>query len=172
MKLRPTEPHPGAAMEPTGDPMKDGVGAAAWADREDRYDLTHDGRPRIQPISALSGFHVDDRDPDPRGMTVIAADGESVGTVVDFWVDLAEPQVRYLTVQIEGGDPVLLPIGYARIKRGPGEIHVQALFGKHFPDIPRPAAADKITLLEEDRVVAFYAGGYRYAEPSRNEPIF
>jgi photosynthetic reaction center H subunit len=172
MTLRPTQPHPGAALEPTGDPMKDGVGAASWADRADRCDLTADGRPRIQPISAVSGFHVDDRDPDPRGMAVVAGDGVEVGKVVDLWVDLAEPQLRYLTVQLDGGKRVLLPMGFARIRRGLGQIHVGSIFGKHFADVPGPRAQDRITLLEEDRVAAYYAGGYRYAEPSRNEPLF
>jgi photosynthetic reaction center H subunit len=39
----------GAPMHPNGDPMVDGVGAAAWAIRPDKPDLTVDGRPRIVP---------------------------------------------------------------------------------------------------------------------------
>ncbi|MEJ2541364.1 MAG: photosynthetic reaction center subunit H [Gemmatimonadota bacterium] len=170
MTLKPTQPHPGAALEPTGDPMKDGVGAAAWADRADRYDLTVDGRPRIRPLSVLEGYHLDSRDPDPRGMTVVAGDGVEVGTVSDVWIDLAEPQPRYLTVDLTGGGRVLLPMGFARIKRS-GEVRVKAIFGHHFPDVPGLRVPDRITLLEEDRIVAYYAGGYRYAEPSRNEPL-
>ena len=49
---------------------------------------------------------------------------------------------------------------------------MKSIFSKHFPDVPKPRAADRITLLEEDKVMAYYAGGYRYAEPSRNEPFF
>jgi photosynthetic reaction center H subunit len=152
--------------------MKDGVGAAAWADRADRYDLTADGRPRIQPLSGLTGFHLDPRDPDPRGMTVIAGDGVAVGKVSDVWIDLAEPQLRYLTVDLDAGGTALLPIGYAKIQGRAGQIRVKSIFGHHFADVPRPRAADRITLLEEDRVVAYYAGGYRFAEPGRNEPLF
>jgi photosynthetic reaction center H subunit len=150
--------------------MKDGVGAAAWADRPDRYDLTVDGRPRIQPLSQLPEYHLDQRDPDPRGMTVVAGDGEEVGTVTDIWVDLAEPQPRYLTVELNGGGTVLLPMGFARIKRA-GRVQVVSIFGHHFPHVPQLRVPDRITLLEEDRIVAYYAGGTRYAEPSRNEPI-
>lgn len=171
MTLRPSRDHHGAALEPTGDPMKDGVGAAAWADRADRYDLTVDGRPRIQPLSQLPAYHLEHRDPDPRGMRVVAGDGEEVGTVTDVWIDLAEPQPRYLTVELDAGGTVLLPMGFARIKRS-GTVQVVAIFSHHFPDVPQLRVPDRITLLEEDRIVAYYAGGYRFAEPSRNEPIF
>jgi photosynthetic reaction center H subunit len=150
--------------------MKDGLGAAAWAtDRADRPDLAVDGRPRIQPMSVLEGFHVDDASTDPRGLPVIAGDGVEAGTVTDLWVDLAEPQLRYLTVAVEGGGTALLPIGYCRVKKD--AIHVQSIFAHHFKDVPQTKAPDRITLLEEDKIVAWYAGGYRYAEPSRNEPL-
>ena len=176
---RPTGPHPGAAYEPTGDPMKDGLGAAAWAeDRADRVDLTADGRPRFQPMRRLNGWSVERRHPDPRGMRVVGDDGVVAGSVVDLWVDQAEPQVRYLEVElnsdaeVSGTDRVLLPIGYARIRQRYREVAVKALHARHFKDVPRTRSEDQVTLLEEDRIVAFYAGGYRYAEPSRNEPLF
>ncbi len=172
--IRPSSPHPGSPMEPTGDPMKDGVGAASWAtDRADRPDLTHDGRPRVQPMSGLTGWSIEGKSPDPRGMTVLGDDGVAAGVVTDLWVDLAEPQIRYLEVALsEGEGTILLPIGYAKIHRSRGEVRVKSIHGKHFVDVPRPKTAGQITLLEEDRVVAYYAGGYRYAEPSRNEPLF
>lgn len=172
MSTRPYAPHPGAADIPTGDPMKDGLGAAAWAtDRADRCDLTFDGRPRIQPMSVQPQFHVDPKSgPDPMGLTVTAGDGVAVGTVTDLWVDLAEPQLRYLTVTLTAGGTAILPVGFAKIRRS--GITVQSIFSKHFAEVPAPKAADRITLLEEDRIVAWYAGGYRFAEPSRNEPLF
>jgi hypothetical protein len=124
---RPTASHPGAALEPTGNPMKDGMGAAAWAtDRADRPDLTHDGRPRIQPMSTLNGFTIESRDPDPRGMKVVGADGVVAGVVTDLWIDLAEPQIRFLTLELpEEAGSVLVPMGFVKIKRpgrspGPG----------------------------------------------------
>lgn len=166
--------HPGSPMEPTGNPMKDGVGAASWAtDRSDRPDLTHDGRPRIQPMSALSGWSIEGSSPDPHGMKVIGDDGVAAGVVADIWVDLAEPAIRYLEVELsEGEGRVLLPMGYAKIHRSRREVRVKSIFGRHFADVPRPRTPGQITLLEEDKVVAYYAGGYRYAEPSRNEPLF
>lgn len=172
--IRPVASHPGAAFEPTGDAMKDGVGAASYADdRADRPDYTHDGRIRIQPMSKLSGWSVESRDPDPRGMRVVGHDKVSVGVVTDLWVDLAEPQVRFLTVELdEGKGSVLVPMGFVKVHRREGEIRVQALYGKHFADIPQTRADDRITLLEEDRIYGYFMGGYRYADPSRLEPIF
>jgi len=171
--IRPVESHPGSAFEPTGDAMKDGVGAASYADdRADRPDLTHDGRPRLQPMSGLSGWSVESRDPDPRGMRVVGDDGVSAGVVTDIWVDLAEPQVRFLTLELEGGKGnVLVPMGFVKVHRKEGEVRVQALYGKHFADIPRPKADDQITLLEEDKIYGYFMGGYRYADPSRLKSI-
>lgn len=171
---RPTASHPGAPLEPTGNPMIDGMGAAAWAtDRADRPDLTHDGRPRLQPMRLLHGWSVESRDPDPRGMKVVGADGQVAGVVTDLWVDLAEPQIRFLETELpEGAGTVLVPMGFVRIHRRSGEVRVQALLAEHFSAIPRPKAEATITLLEEDRIYGYFAGGYRYAEPSRLDPIF
>lgn len=174
MSTRPHAPHPGAALEPTGNPMKDGVGAASWAtDRADRPDLTHDGRNRIVPMAGLEGWSVERRDPDPRGMPVFGCNGKRAGTVSDLWVDRAEPTVRYLAVDLdEGRGTVLLPMGFARVRRRPAGVLVKAIRSEHFADVPRTKATDRITLLEEDMIGAYYAGGYRYAEPARNEPFF
>ena len=45
LKAEPTHAHPGAPLEPTGDPMVDGVGPAAYSIRPERPDLTIDGAP-------------------------------------------------------------------------------------------------------------------------------
>ena len=49
---------------------------------------------------------------------------------------------------------VLLPAGYAKIRKSARRIDVKAIYAAHFADVPRPRAADRITLLEEDKVVA------------------
>jgi len=174
LPAKPMDSHPGAALDPTGDAMKDGLGAASWAtDRADRPDLTHDGRLRIQRMSTLSGWSVEPRDPDPRGMAVVGADGVVAGIVSDIWVDLAEPAIRFLSVELaDDGGTVLLPFGFVKVRRREGEVRVKALYGKHFAEVPRPKAADRITLREEDQLYGYYAGGYRYADPSRLDPLF
>ena len=93
----------GFPLEPTGDPMKDGVGAAAWNIRPQTPDLTHEGQPKIQPLRSLPDWSLEERDPDPRGQPVYGVDGEVGGTVVDVWLDLSEPQIRYLEVEVAGG---------------------------------------------------------------------
>ena len=40
-----------------------------------------------------------------------------------------------------------------------------------FADVPTLANPDQVTLLEEDRISAYYAGGTLYAEPSRLGPL-
>lgn len=93
----------GYPLEPTGDPMKDGVGAASWNIRPQAPDLTHEGAPKIQPLRKLPEWSLEERDPDPRGQPVYGVDGEVGGTVVDVWMDLSEPQIRYLEVEVAGG---------------------------------------------------------------------
>ena len=44
----------GYPFEPTGDPMKDGVGPASWAPRRDVPELDGHGHPKIIPMSANS----------------------------------------------------------------------------------------------------------------------
>ena len=95
----------GFPFEPTGNPMVDGVGPGSWAIRPDVPDLAHDGSPKIVPLRTLSDWAVEERDPDPRGKPVYGADGEVGGTVVDVWVDKAEPQIRYLEVEVAGSSP-------------------------------------------------------------------
>jgi len=71
----------GAPMHPNGDPMVDGVGAAAWATRPDKPDLTVDGRPRIVPLRVDTDHGVNSGDPDPRGKAVYGCDGQQAATV-------------------------------------------------------------------------------------------
>ncbi len=96
---------PGYPLEPTGDPMKDGVGPGSWNIRPQKPDLTNEGEPRIRPLRVLPDWSLAEQDPDPRGQPVYGVDGEIGGTVVDCWMDLAEPQLRYLEVEVAGAAP-------------------------------------------------------------------
>jgi photosynthetic reaction center H subunit len=173
LNAAPTNPWPGAPLQPTRNPLIDGIGPAAYAQRENRPDVTLAGAPRIVPMRVAPEFSVDERDPDLRGMTVFGADGAVVGPVTDLWVDRAEPQIRYIEVRAgadAGPSSVLLPIAFANIDRRRRRVRVKALLGSQFADVPRTAHPDQISLLEEDKITAYYAGGYLYAEPSRAEP--
>lgn len=178
---KPSAAWPGAPLVPTGDPMRDGVGPASYANREDLPDLAVSGKPKVVPMRVATEFTVEPTDPDPRGMAVIAADGKVAGTVKDLWVDRAEPRILYFEVALndsaetEGDAPAginpLLPYGFARVKFGKGEIRVSSIMADQFQHVPRTASADQITRLEEDRITAYFAGGHLYAHPSRQEPL-
>lgn len=161
---------PGFPLEPTGDPMKDGVGPAAWAIRPEKPDLTHDeGTPRIVPMRVASDWSVESRDPDPRGNAIFGTDGEQGGVVTDLWIDLSEPHIRYLEIDA-GGRRVMMPMTFARVKSN-GEVHAKSVCGHHFADAPTSANPDFVTLQEEDKISAYYGGGHLYALPERSEPV-
>jgi photosynthetic reaction center H subunit len=159
----------GAPLVPTGNPMLDGVGPGAWADRADRPDVTFEGTPKIVPLRAATGYGISKGDTDPRGLPVLGADGVKGGTVVDLWVDEAESLFRYIELEVAGGRRVLLPINFARIKRD--KVKVGAVLGSQFAAVPGTRQADIVTLLEEEKIMAYYGGGTLYAEPSRAEPL-
>ncbi len=171
---KPMAKFPGAPFVPTGNPLVDGVGPAAYAERADVPDRIHAGGARILPLREADTFHIADGDPDPRGMKVVAGDGEVVGTVVDAWIDRAEYVLRYLEAEIPGaGAPrrVMIPMGFARVNGRRGRVEVAAIFGKHFADVPALRDPNRITLLEEDRIMGYFGGGKLYASPERSEPL-
>jgi len=171
-------PWNGSPLVPTGNPMRDGVGPASYAPREDAPDLTIDGHPKIIPMRIAAGFSPDPDDPDPRGMDVVAADGRVAGQVSDLWVDLAEPRILYYEVALATDNPdgdhlmnPLLPAGFARVKFNRGQILVGSIMADQFAHVPRTASPDQVTRLEEDRITAYYGGGHLYASPERQEPL-
>jgi photosynthetic reaction center H subunit len=171
IRATPTAGYPGAPLRPDGaDPMLDAVGPAAYAERAEIPDHTIDGRPLLAPLRIAPEFSVSSKDPDPRGMTVQGADGEAGGVIADIWIDRAEPQVRYLEVE-SGSRRVLLPMPFAKIDGTRGIVKVKAILGSQFATVPGLANPDRVTRREEDRIVAYYAGGKLYALPGRSEPI-
>jgi photosynthetic reaction center H subunit len=110
-------------------------------------------------------------DPDPRGMVAVGFDGIVGGTIVDIWVDKAEPQVRYYELETAGTHRrVLLPVGFCRVVASAGEVRVKAIAGRHFEGVPATKHPEQVTLLEEDRIAGYYGGGFLYADPSRQDP--
>lgn len=164
---RRTDRFAGAPYAPTGDPLVDGIGPAAWADRAKRPDIDMEGHPRIVPLSSASDFWVARGDTDLTGWPVVGADGVVAGTVSDLWIDRSDRLVRY--IQLEDG--VLAPMMMAKVDRRRRQVVVDALNGGQFVGVPRLASADTITLYEEERVQAYFGGGYLYANSNRQEPF-
>ncbi|MEY8878391.1 MAG: photosynthetic reaction center subunit H [Leptothrix sp. (in: b-proteobacteria)] len=163
----------GAPLVPVGDPMKASVGPGAYAMRADRPDVDPDGHAKIVPLSTLADFGIAAQDTDPRGLEVIGADGEVGGIVRDLWIDRSEMLIRYLeldTPTATGPRRVLLPMAFCRVgRRG---VKVQSIHGHQFANAPGVRLPGYITLLEEEKVVAYYGAGTLYADPERAEPLF
>jgi photosynthetic reaction center H subunit len=164
--------HPGSPIEPIGNPLLAGVGPGSYAMRPDTPDLTVHDTPRIVPLRADTTLGIDSGDLDPRGLPVIGTDGVVGGTVRDLWIDRAEIIFRYIEVEPSGatdGRTVLLPMNFARVK--PRGILVDSITGAQFADVPKTRSEVQITMLEEERVMAYYGAGTLYATPGRSEPL-
>jgi photosynthetic reaction center H subunit len=162
----------GAPLVPTGNPMLDGVGPGAYADRADVPDYMWDGDPKIVPLRVAADYGVASNDADPRGLEVIGADGEVAGTVADLWIDKAEMMFRYIEVTVPTGGMtrnVLLPMNFARVKAD--HVKVASILSHQFAQVPGTKSTEQITLLEEEKIMAYFGGGTLYAEPSRQEPL-
>ncbi len=172
LNAEPTSRALGSPLEPIGDPMLAGVGPGSYADRADVADVTYEGAIKIVPLRVAPGFGTASKDPDPRGLQVVGADGKGGGTVTDVWVDRSEMLFRYLEVAVPvagGMRNVLIPINFARITRR--QVGVVSIMGHHFAQVPTTKHPDQVTLLEEEKIMAFYGGGTLYAHPSRKEPL-
>jgi photosynthetic reaction center H subunit len=159
---------PGSPYLPTGNAM------ASYAERSDTPDAMIDGSPRLRPLRAAPDFSLADEDPNPVGMTVIAGDGKSAGTVREAWIDKAEYLIRYLEVETpvaNGSRRVLLPINFTTMDAARKRIHVKSIYASQFAGVPGTKNADAVTLLEEDKIMGYFGGGTLYADPRRQEPI-
>jgi photosynthetic reaction center H subunit len=168
----PTAASPGSPIEPTGNPMLDGVGPGGYALRADVPDSTTNGAPLLRPLRLLPQHGVAAQDTDPRGLPVIGGDGKPAGMVRDLWLDTSEMMFRYLEVETttkSGARRVLLPMPFARIRRN--QVEVNSIYGHHFAEVPGTRSPDQVTMLEEEKISAYYGGGTLYADPKRSEPL-
>jgi len=172
LAARRSAPMDGAPIEPTGNPLVDGIGPGAYAERPRYPDATIDGHAKIVPMRTAPDFHLSPGDPDPRGMTVIGCDGLAAGVVSDVWVDRSEVLIRYLEVAVggEAGRKVVLPMTMATVSGSKRTVKTHTVTAAQFADAPALESADQITLYEEDRVMGYFGGGLLYATRERQEP--
>ncbi|GEO80520.1 photosynthetic reaction center subunit H [Pararhodospirillum oryzae] len=164
IKAKPTARWAGSPLEPTGDPMIDAVGPAAFTERAATPDLTLEGDARIVPLSKHKDFWLSSCDADPHGMQVVAADDVVVGSVADVWIDKSECLGRYFEVALKDGKRVLVPVTRALIVAATRTIYVGSADSAHFASAPTTARGDQITLREEDRIMGYFAGGMMYTK--------
>lgn len=168
---RPMSGATGSPLVPTGNPMIDAVGPASYALRAEHPDVMLDGNPLMVPMRLTPTYKIAMEDPDPRGMPVFGADRKIAGHVHDVWVDRAEPQIRYLEIKLPVGKLVLVPVQFSKFNVSKGWVEVKSILSTQFADVPALTNPDQITLREEDKISAYYAGGTLYATPARSEPF-
>lgn len=165
---------PGTPLEPTGDPMKADLGPGAYNQRLDHTDKTVEGHDKIVPLRIAEGFSLAKEDTNPIGLEVLGADLEPAGSITDAWVDRSEHMLRYLEMRTASGKTVLIPANFFTIKKRRFEaprIYVDAILAHQFDGVPPTASPQAITLLEEEKITAYFGAGTLFADPKRREPL-
>ena len=172
---RPVASFPGAPLEPTGNPLVDGIGPASWCYRSDEPEIDVDGTLKIQPLREEPTVRLHPTSTDPRGWTVIGADGLTAGTVVDLWVDKLEEAVLYLEVALTvsgvEGEHALVPVRFAQYRNRLARVKVRAITAAQFAQVPRLRRPNMISPLEEEKLVGYFGGGDLFALPGRRGPL-
>ena len=168
---RKVEPWPGAPYERTETSLQAGVGPGSWAPRHDEHDRTWDGEKRIVPLRVAHHFVVHEDGPTPCARTGGGAAGAGAGVGFPRGVARGESLVRYYEVELPDGGRRLMPSAFCRTPRFGGPVTSEALLGAQFADIPTARDPDSVTLLEEERIVAYFGAGTLYAAPARAEPL-
>jgi len=169
LQAEPRHRYLGAPIEPTGNPLLAGVGPGSWANRADVPDHTPEGEAKIVPLRSQPEYGVATQDNDPRGLPVLGDDNEVAGTVSELWMDRSEMMFRYIEVDLKSGGSVLLPVNFSRIRKDGVGVH--AILAGQFVNVPKTRNPDQITLLEEEKIMAYYGAGLLYATPDRMEPL-
>jgi photosynthetic reaction center H subunit len=50
-------------------------------------------------------------------------------------------------------------------------VEVNSIYGMHFADVPGTRSPDQVTMLEEEKISAYYGAGTLYADPKRVEAM-
>ncbi len=186
----------GSPIVPTGNPMTDGIGPAAWAERPDIPDTTFEHKPRIVPMRADPDFTVAKQDIDPRGRPILGCDGVKAGTIVELWVDRSDFVIRYVEVELDGitsgegelasprrvlvpwnmvdyttNRDLLIPLISVKKQEIEATYKVRAITAAQFAGVPGTQSDSQITYLEEEKIFGYFGGGYLYATPDRQEPL-
>ena len=169
--MRQTETWSGAPYVPTGDPMVDGIGPAAWAERRDIAELTMEGDLRIVPMTSTNEWSIADGDRNIVGWDVLGTDGQKAGTVKDVWIDRSESLIRYIEVALSAQKSVLCPMNAVKVGSADEKaVRVDSIAAAQFAKVPTMKKKGQITSLEEEKIMAYYAGGKLYSDPARSEP--
>ncbi|MEM8665767.1 MAG: photosynthetic reaction center subunit H [Pseudomonadota bacterium] len=68
-------------------------------------------------------------------------------------------------------DTVLMPMNSASLSPLYGQVMTPTLLAHQFADVPRIKDPSLVTLMEEEKIMAYFAAGEFYATPGRAEPL-
>ena len=96
--------------------------------------------------------------------------------MIDAWVDRSEVVIRYVEVEllnpVAARKTVLLPMNFLAINARKRQIRTRFITGAQFANwCRRCKEATTVTILEEEKIMAYYGGGSFYARPGRTEPL-
>ena len=168
----PAGKFPGAPYIPLGNPMTSGMGPGAWANRADHPDCAWDDQlPKVVPLRTAPAYFLASEDPDLTGYDMFGCDGALAGRIVDSWIDRSEVVIRYLEVELADARRVLIPMNYLKIDTKHRRVHTGFITAAQFETVPATKSPDQVTLLEEDKIMAYYSAGVLYADYRRAEPL-
>jgi photosynthetic reaction center H subunit len=148
------------------------VGPGSYNARPEVSAKTMHGDDLIAPLRVSPNFALATAGVSPIGFALVAADHKVVGTIVDVWVDRSESIARYYEVKLAGSDrSVLVPVPFADVQGKRRRVVVKALLAENFANAPTLSAPDRVTMLEEDRIAAYFAAGTLYATKWRTESM-
>lgn len=162
--------HLGRPLIPIGDPVTAEVGPGAYPLRID-HPFQFKDEPQVRPMRATPGWRVAPGDVDPRGLPVVDAARQTVGSVVELWVDRGVKLLRYLEVRLDGPEApdaapegaianVLVPIYHTDVGRR--RVALLRIHAGRLQAAPRTRDDDRITAREEDMITAYFAAVRQY----------
>ena len=66
---------------------------------------------------------------------------------------------------------MLAPVHFCDVQFGARRVKVNALLAEQFVNVPTLKSPDSVTMLEEEKISAYYGAGTLYATPERSEPL-
>jgi photosynthetic reaction center H subunit len=82
-----------------------------------------------------------------------------------MWIDAPEQLVRYLEITLNSGSKKLVPMPMVKIQSD--RVRINSLSSDLFEGVPATKSQTEVTLLEEEKISAYYAGGTMYAAAKR-----
>ena len=82
-----------------------------------------------------------------------------------MWVDAPEQLVRYLEITLNSGAKKLVPMPMVKVQAD--RVRINSLSSDLFESVPATKSQTEVTLLEEEKISAYYAGGTMYAAAKR-----